>query len=84
MRNKAGAVKWATGLRTEDIRRSQHIELRYHHIREAIRSEEVHVQKINTGQMAADCLTKRPTNQEVKRADDRPDLHDTQASAEEE
>lgn len=84
MQENANAMKWAPGHPAEDFRKSKHIQLRYHRIREFIRSGEAHMQQISTGQMAADCPTKPLSAQEDKKANDRLQLVYVQSLADEE
>lgn len=81
MQDNTSAMKWAAGHPTEDFCRSKHMELRYHHIREIIQSGELSLQKINTGQMAPDCLTKLLNAQKYKETNDQLQLADIKTIA---
>ena len=39
-------------------KRSKHIDVKYHHVRELFESELVDIQYVNTNEMLADCFTK--------------------------
>lgn len=69
--DNSGAITWSTGHPAEDFRRSKHIELRYHHVREKVASGEVSVKKICTREMAADFLTKTLNSDQLRKANQR-------------
>ena len=45
-------------------KRTKHIDIRYHYVRERVEAQDIVPQYLNTEEMAADCLTK-PVGQQV-------------------
>ena len=48
-------------------KRTKHIDIRYHYVREKIQSEEIKIKYRETTKMAADCLTKAVGSQVLDR-----------------
>ena len=42
----------------EDLRRSKHVNYRYHHVRENVKAQVKKIQKVATSEMISDLLTK--------------------------
>lgn len=56
--DNAGAFKWSNGHVAEDYRRSRHVDVKYHHVREHVAAETMKLVKVGTNEMVADFLTK--------------------------
>lgn len=66
--DNAGALTWGTGHVAEDFRRSKHVDLRYHHVREQVADKAIELVKVGTGEMVADFLTKPLSKNGVEKA----------------
>ena len=53
--------------RDDTTPRTKHIALKYHHIKELVRSNIVHLQKVDTHSQVADCLAKVVTLAKIHR-----------------
>jgi len=66
--DNAGTFKWTEGHIAEDFRRSKHIDLKYHHVREKVADGQVKLTKVSTSEMIADFLTKPLSSQSIEKA----------------
>lgn len=56
--HNTGTFKWSTGHVGEDFRRSKHVDLPYHHVREQVAEKTIELVKVGSGDMLVDFLTK--------------------------
>ena len=66
--DNAGTFKWASAHIAEDFRRSKHVDLRYHHVREQVREKTIKLVKVPTSGMVADFLTKPLSSFGIRKA----------------
>ena len=66
--DNSGAFKCVEGHVAEDFRRSKHVDLRYHYVREVAAKGELKLSKISTGSQIADFLTKLLTGEKIRKA----------------
>lgn len=57
-RDKSLPVTWSTKHFAEEYRRSEHVELRHHYVRELVETEQVYITKVSTMDIIVDFLTK--------------------------
>lgn len=80
MQDNSGAIRWASGHPAEDFKRSKHVELRYHYIRDKIVNGEIRIEKISSNDMAADFLTKPLGGEQMRIANARVQVVDLRKS----
>ena len=66
--DNSGVFKWSTGHIAQDFRRSKHVDIRYHHVREKVRDGLIELKKASTKEMVADFLTKPLCSEPINRA----------------
>lgn len=64
----AGTFKWTSGHVAEGFRRSKHVDIRYHHVRETVLYGAIQLIKVPTSEMVADFLTKPLQSKRIEKA----------------
>lgn len=66
MQENSASIQWTPRHPAEDYKRSKHIDVKFHHIREKIASGEVTIWKMSSSHITADFSTKMLTSQHIR------------------